>query len=107
MPEFKLSKEIGTRKFELEMAIDYDEDGNIEAQEFWNGVEWSDNPAELRINNSYCDEDEQEDWNVFFNDFMHILESGELFEKLADLKEVDDSCYFMEEDIKAVVMEED
>ena len=35
MPEFKLSKEAGTKKFELSIAIDYDEDGNIEAQEFY------------------------------------------------------------------------
>ena len=38
MPEFKLSKEAGTKKFELSIAIDYDEDGNIEAQEFYDGV---------------------------------------------------------------------
>ena len=49
MPEFKLSKEAGTKKFELSIAIDYDEDGNIEAQEFYDGVEWSDNPADIRL----------------------------------------------------------
>ena len=32
MPEFKLSKEAGTKKFELSMAIDYDEDGNKEPE---------------------------------------------------------------------------
>lgn len=107
MPEFKLSKEAGLKKFELEMAIDYDEDGNVEAQEFWNGVDWSENPADLRINNVFCDEDEQEEWNIFFNDFMHLLESEKLVEKLSKLKEIDDSYYFNEEDIKAVVTEED
>ena len=40
MPEFKISKEAGTKKFELLMAIDYGEDGNMEAQEFYDGVGW-------------------------------------------------------------------
>ena len=87
MPEFKLSKEAGTKKFELSIAIDYDEDGNIEAQEFYDGVDWSDNPADIRLNTSYCDEDEQDEWNLFFNDFMHLLESNELTEKAETLKE--------------------
>ena len=86
MPEFKLSKEAGTKKFELSIAIDYDEDGNIEAQEFYDGVDWSDNPADIRLNTSYCDEDEQDEWNLFFNDFMHLLESNELTEKAETLK---------------------
>ena len=73
MPEFKLSKEAGTKKFELSMAIDYDEDGNIEAQEFYDGVDWSDNPADIRLNTSYCDEDEQDEWNLFFNDFIRNI----------------------------------
>ena len=30
MPDFKLTKELGTKKFELLMAVDYDEDGNME-----------------------------------------------------------------------------
>ena len=107
MPEFKLSKEAGTKKFELSIAIDYDEDGNIEAQEFYDGVDWSDNPADIRLNTSYCDEDEQDEWNLFFNDFMHLLESNELSEKAETLKEVDDSYYFVEECIEIVLTEED
>ena len=62
-----------------------------EAQEFYDGVDWSDNPADIRLNTSYCDEDEQDEWNLFFNDFMHLLESNELTEKAETLKEVDDS----------------
>ena len=85
----------------------YDEDGNIEAQEFYDGVDWSDNPADIRLNTSYCDEDEQDEWNLFFNDFMHLLESNELTEKAETLKEVDDSYYFVEECIEIVLTEED
>ncbi len=107
MPEFKISKEAGTKKFELLMAIDYGEDGNMEAQEFYDGVGWSDNPADIRLSNSYCDEDEQDEWNLFFNDFMHLLESNELANKAENLKEVDDSYYFAEECIEIVVTEED
>ena len=91
----------------LSIAIDYDEDGNIEAQEFYDGVDWSDNPADIRLNTSYCDEDEQDEWNLFFNDFMHLLESNELTEKAETLKEVDDSYYFVEECIEIVLTEED
>ena len=50
MPEFKLTKELGTKKFELLMAVDYDEDGNIESQEFYDGVDWIDNPADIKFN---------------------------------------------------------
>ena len=107
MPEFKLSKEAGTKKFELSIAIDYDEDGNIEAQEFYNGVDWSDNPADIRLSTSYCDEDEEDEWKLFCNDFMHLLESEELIEKIKNLKEVDDSYYFVEEGIEIVLTEED
>ena len=100
MPEFKLSKEAGTKKFELSMAIDYDEDGNIEAQEFYDGVDWSDNPADIRLNTSYCDEDEQDEWNLFFNDFMHLLESHELTEKaivVMRLKNMDEAITLLKD----------
>lgn len=107
MPEFKLSKETGTKKFELLMAIDYDDEGNVESQEFYNGVNWSDNPAEIRLNTNYCDEDEQDGWNLFFNDFMHLLESDDLVIKVKTLKEVDDSYYFSEESIEIILIEED
>ena len=107
MPEFKLSKEAGIRKFELSIAIDYDEDGNVEAQEFYNGTNWSDNPADIRLSANYCDEDEQDEWNLFFNDFMHLLESNELIEKTKNLKKVDDSYYFVEEGIEIILTEED
>lgn len=107
MPEFKLSKETGTKKFELLMAIDYDDEGNVESQEFYNGVNWSDNPAEIRLNTNYCDEDEQDEWNLFFNDFMHLLESDDLVIKVKTLKEVDDSYYFSEESIEIILIEED
>lgn len=107
MPEFKLSKETGTKKFELLMAIDYDDEGNVEYQEFYNGVNWSDNPAEIRLNTNYCDEDEQDEWNLFFNDFMHLLESDDLVIKVKTLKEVDDSYYFSEESIEIILIEED
>ena len=70
-------------------------------------MEWSDNPADIRLNTSYCDEDEQDEWNLFFNDFMHLLESNELTEKAEILKEVDDSYYFVEECIEIVLTEED
>ena len=41
MPEFKLSKEAGTKKFELSIAIDYDEDGILKLRSFmmvWTGL---------------------------------------------------------------------
>ncbi|MCC9262034.1 hypothetical protein MBBWO_08140 [Methanobrevibacter woesei] len=107
MPEFKLTKELGTKKFELLMAVDYDEDGNIESQEFYDGVDWIDNPADIKFNSEYCDSDDQDDWIVFINDFMHLFETGELFNVLKTLKEVDDSYYFNEESIDVVVIEED
>lgn len=89
------------------MAIDYDDEGNVESQEFYNGVNWSDNPAEIRLNTNYCDEDEQDEWNLFFNDFMHLLESDDLVIKVKTLKEVDDSYYFSEESIEIILIEED
>ncbi|WP_299525300.1 hypothetical protein [uncultured Methanobrevibacter sp.] len=107
MSEFKLSKESGTKKFEILMAIDYDENGNVEAQEFYNGVGWSNSPAEIRLSASYCDEDEQNEWNLFFNDFMHLLESDDLVNKAKTLKEVNDSYYFAEESIEIILTEED
>ena len=107
MPEFKLTKEYGSQNFEILMAIDYDYDGEIENMEFWTGSDWSENPAEMREINLVCDEEEQAEWNNFFNDFMHLLESDELIEKLVTLKNESDSCFFDEEDIKAVLTEED
>ncbi|WP_303294691.1 hypothetical protein [Methanobrevibacter woesei] len=107
MPDFKLTKELGAKKFELLMAVDYDEDGNIESQEFYDGVDWIDNPADIKFNSEYCDSDDQEDWIVFINDFMHLLETEELLNVLKTLKEVDDSHYFNEESIDIVVIEED
>lgn len=107
MPEFRLSKEKGAKKLEIIMAVDYDSEGNIENQEFYDGIEWCDNPTDLRYAKSYCDEEAQEDWNIFFNSFMHLLESDELMEKIIDLKELDDNYYFSEEEIDIVVIEED
>ena len=85
----------------------YDEDGNIESQEFYDGVDWIDNPADIKFNSEYCDSDDQDDWIVFINDFMHLFETGELFNVIKTLKEVDDSHYFNEESIDVVVIEED
>ncbi|MCC7553759.1 MAG: hypothetical protein KO202_04600 [Methanobacteriaceae archaeon] len=100
MPEFKITKESGVKKFEIQMAIDFDEEGEIENQEYSNGDEWSDNPSDLRICTSYCDEEEQEEWNVFFNDFMYLLESNELIDEVKKLKNIGDSYFFNEEDME-------
>lgn len=107
MPEFRLSKEVGTKKFELLMAIDYDEDGNVESQEFYDGENWIDNPSDIKFNSNSCDADEQDDLIVFINDFMHLYETEELINVLKTLKEVDDSYYFNEESIDVTVIEED
>lgn len=108
MPEFKLTNEASETECEIIMAIDYDENGEVENQEFYTGSDWSDNPADLRENTTYiCEEEEQEDLNNFFNGFMHLLESGELIEELKNLKEIDDSYIFSDEDIKVVLTDED
>lgn len=107
LPEFKLSKNVGIKNFKLEIAIDYDDEGNVEIIEFLNDFGWSENPSDLRLNNIFCDENDQDEWNNFFNDFMFLLESGKLPQRLSKLKNIDDSCYFNEEDINAVLIEED
>ena len=107
MPEFKLTKEAGSFNFEILIGMDFDDEGNVENQEYWNGADWSENPSDMREMNISCDEEEQEEWNNFFNDFMHLLEDDELVEELSKLKEIDDSCFFDEEDIKAILTEED
>lgn len=108
MPEFKLTNLSDSADCEIIMAIDYDDEGNVENQEFYTGSDWSDNPAELRENTTFiCDEDEQEEWNYFFNGFMYLLETGELIEELVNLKEINDSYEFTDEDIKIVLTEED
>ncbi|WP_409200715.1 hypothetical protein [Methanobrevibacter sp. DSM 116169] len=100
MPEFKLTKESGVNKFEILMAVDFDEDGNIENQEYYDGEEWSDNPADLRICSTLCDTDDQEEWNNFFNDFMYLLESDDLFNELKKLKTPEDSYFLIDEGIE-------
>ncbi len=131
MPEFKIAKESGT-KFDILMSVDYDEDGNIETQEFYDGEDWFENPSEIRFANSYCDneesydeeidlsddieeEDEEdyfneeilEEWNIFINDLMHLFETNQLNEKIEKLKEIDDSYFFSEEEIEVTLVEED
>ncbi|OWT33278.1 hypothetical protein BGI41_03170 [Methanobrevibacter sp. 87.7] len=108
MPEFKLTNLSSSADCEILMAIDYDDDGEVENQEFYTGSDWTDNPAELRENTTFiCDEEEQEEWNYFFNGFMHLLETGELIEELKNLKEINDSYEFDDEDIKVELTEED
>ncbi|WP_461461805.1 hypothetical protein [Methanobrevibacter sp.] len=108
MPEFKLTNIDSSTDCEIIMAVDFDDDNQVENQEFYTGSDWSDNPADLRETTTFiCDEDEQEDWNNFFNGFMYLLENGELIEELKNLKERDDSYTFDDEGIKVVLTEED
>ena len=80
------------------MAFDFDENGEIENQEYSNGGEWSDNPLDIGIC-SACDEEEQEEWNNFFNDFMYLLESSDLLNEIRNLKDIGNSYFFNEENI--------
>lgn len=107
MIEFKLSKDVGVKKFEIQIALDFDDEGNIKTQEYSNGLDWSDNPLDLRNCSSYCDELDQEEWDVFFNDFMFLLESDELLKQLSKLKKEGDSYFFDEENIEGILIGED
>jgi hypothetical protein len=107
MPEFKLSKKYGNKNFIVQMAIDFDDEGNIINQEYWNGINWSDIPSDLRIYNSFCNSDDQDEWNIFYNDLMYLLESNEILNHLKSLKKEGDSYFFSDEDIEIKLIEED
>ena len=90
------------------MAVDFNEDNQVETLEFYTGSYWSENPADLIENLAFiCDEEKQESWNNFFNSFMYLLENGKLLEELRNLKQKDDYYIFDDEEIKIVLTEED
>ncbi|MDL2246467.1 hypothetical protein LJB96_02500 [Methanobrevibacter sp. OttesenSCG-928-K11] len=107
MPEFKLSKRYANKELVVQMAIDFDDEGNIINQEYWNGINWSEIPSDLRIYNSFCNSDDQDEWNIFYNDLMYLLESNEILNHLKPLKAKGDSYFFTDEDIEIELIEED
>jgi len=107
MPDFKISRESGVKKFEIVIAIDFDKNGEIFIQEYSNGNQWSDNLSDIRICNYYCDDETQEEWDNFLNDFLYLLESNELLPKIAKLKNKEDSYFFNEENIELKKIEEE
>ena len=108
MSEFKLLNIDSFTEYEIIMAVDFNEDNQVENQEFYTGSYWSENPADLRENLAFiCDVEKQESWNNFVNNFMYLLENGELIEELRNLKQKDDYYIFDDEEIKIVLTEED
>ncbi len=80
MSEFKLLNIDSFTEYEIIMAVDFNEDNQVENQEFYTGSYWSENPADLRENLAFiCDVEKQESWNNFFNNFMYrVLDLGEV-----------------------------
>lgn len=105
MPEFMLLKEIGLTKFKILMSLDYGSDGNIEAHEFYDGKFWCEMPSDLIFANTFCDESTQEEWNIFTEEIVHMIENKEFLEKIKKLRNINDSFY--EEDINIVLVEKD
>lgn len=87
------------------MALDYDDEGNIEAQEFSDGKYWCEIPSDLIFANNFCNESTQEEWNIFSEEIVNLLENKDFLEKIKKLRHINDSFY--EEDINIVLVEKD
>lgn len=100
-----LLKEIGLIKFKILMALDYDAYGNIEAHEFYDGKYRCELASDLVYANTFCDEETQEEWNLFAEEIANLIESKEFLEKIKKLRHINDSFY--EENINIVLVEKD
>lgn len=107
MPEFKLLKEIGLIKFDVSMALDFNNEGNIEAQEFYTDGYRCENVADLVYGNNFCDESHREEWIFFSDDIVTLFENKDFFKKIKKLESVNDSCFFTDESIEVILIEED
>lgn len=107
MPEFKLLKEMGLIKFDVSMALDFDDEGNIEAHEFYTDDYRCENACDLVYGNNFCDESHREEWVLFSDEIVNLFENKDFFKKIKKLKSVNDSCFFTDEGIDVILIEED
>lgn len=104
MNEYKLSKKISIFKFEIFLDINFDNLGNIESYEFYDGLFYYDNPSDICFSKVFCDERKENEWNLFLNDLLYLFDNEVLFKKIKKLKIKEDSYYFDEEEIKITLI---